>query len=161
MLEMVMSLAPLQSSTDLQRLLDLGELATVRHQVESLLRFNPRPKQRVEHDLAAAGELTDWLGELLDPAPFKGALLLDVVGVVMAMLVEPALAATGILTRLGCALGRAAERRADHEAELDAPIPYSGTPLPFLLAFGDETVTFERIGELRRRLEDSSQAGLL
>jgi hypothetical protein len=161
LLAMVMSLAPLRSSADLQRLLDLREVTTVRHQIESLLRFNPQPQKRVEQDLEAAGDLTDWLGELLDPTSFKGAPLLDVVGVVLAMLGEPALAATGPLTRLGCALGRAAERRAKHEAELDAPIPYSGSRLPFLLAFGDETVTFRRIGDLRRRLEDPSQSGLL
>jgi hypothetical protein len=153
LLEIVMSVAPLENSGDLHRLLDLKEIPTVRLQIESLLRFEPRPKDRLKRELEAAGELRDWLGTLWNPGPLKGASLLDVIAVTLALLGEPYLAAVSPLTRLGCYVGQAAKRYSNYEDELAEPISYAGLSLPFILAFGDETVTFNRIGELRRRLE--------
>lgn len=161
LLDVVMSLAPLSSPNDLYRLLDLKELPTVRLQIESLLRFEPHPRERIEGELEAADELADWLSRLIDPTPLKGGPLLDLIGVVLALFVEPELALVGPMTRLGCAAGEAAQQHASYEAKVDAPIPYAGTLLPFILAFGDQTVTFNRIGELRRRLENGYRAGLI
>lgn len=161
LLEVVMSVAPLKNVNDLHDLLALGEIPAVRLQIESLLRFDPRPKVRLERELEAAGELTDWLGVLWNPEPLKGAFLLDVIAVTLALLAEPALAAASPLTRLGCYMAQAAKRYGNYEDELDEPIPHAGMSLPFILAFGDETVTFNRIGELRRRLEEGRRRGLI
>jgi hypothetical protein len=161
LLEMVMSVAPLNNINDLHQLLALKEIPAVRLQIESLLRFNPQPKERIEEELEAAGELADWLGALWNPEPLKGAFLLDIIAVTLALLGEPVLAATSPLTRLGCYTAQAAKRYGNYEDELDEPIPYAGMSLPFILAFGDETVTFNRIGTLRRRLEEGHRRGLI
>jgi hypothetical protein len=161
LLEVVMSVIPLENNDDLRRLLDLKEIPTIRLQIESLLRFDPRPKVRLERELEAAGELRDWLGALWNPEPLKGAFPLDVIAVTLALLGEPALAAVSPLTRLGCYMAQAAKRYGDYEDELDEPISYAGMSLPFILAFGNETVTFNRIGELRRRLEEGHRRGLI
>jgi hypothetical protein len=162
LLEIVMSLAPLENSSDLKRLLELKELPSVRLQIESLLHFNPRPRERLKGELEAAGELTHWLSTMMDSSTAKGMLLLDVIGVVLAMLTEqPAIALTSPLTRLGCAAAEAAQQHADYESRMDAPIQYAGMSLPFILAFRDETVTFNRIGELRHRLEEGLRTDLI
>jgi hypothetical protein len=160
MLEVVMSLSPLDGPDDLNRLLALKELPAVRLQIESLIRLSSQPKLQLEAELEAAGDLADWISTLIDPEPMKAPLLLDLVGVVLAVISEPALALTGPLTRLGCAAAQAADRYADYEQKIQAPIPYAGKSLPFILAFGDATATFERIGEIRRRLEEGGRAGL-
>lgn len=162
LLDIVMSLAPLESAADVRRLLDLKELPVVRFQIESLLRFTPRPKERLGEELEEAGELSNWFSTLMDsPAP-KGAFLMDLMGVALALIIEqPELALLGPMTRLGGAVAQAAQREADRESSLQSRIPYGGISLPFILAFGDETVTFHRIGEIKRRLEDSHRNGLI
>lgn len=136
---------------EVEELLKLKERPGVTAVIHSLL-LHRNPRAQVHAELEGAPELDSWWKMLLAGGPFPLSNALDMVAVLLGIVIEPPAAAAVPLTRLCFSIGEATERWANREEEETAVINYTGSVLPFLLAYGDATATFKRVEELKRKL---------
>jgi hypothetical protein len=139
-----------KSLSDVEGLLELKERPGVTDAIHGLLLYGD-PRAQIQADLEAAPELESWWRVLLTGGSFPLSNALDMVAVLLGSFIELPTAAVP-LTRLCFSVGEATERWTNREEEEETVVSYNGSVLPFLLAYGDATATFKRIGELKRRL---------
>lgn len=135
---------------DVEELLNLKERPGVTALINGLL-LHGDPRAQVQAELEGAPEPESWWKALLTGGSFPLSSAFDVIAVLLGTFTELPMAVVP-LTRLSFSVGAATEQWANREEEETRAIPYNGSVLPFLLAYGDATATFRRIEELKRRL---------